>query len=332
MSGGRRAAPAGNPTTDVATERAAMSDQSVLRPLPLPRADAPRRGLPQDRAFRYGVVAPAVFFILLIGLYPFIKLLLTSVQDITMFGADHSFQGTRHFERLFEDGRLWGAILRTLAFTAVALPIQLVLGFLLALLFIDRMPGRRVFLALLLLPVVISPIVAGATWKLMFDHRFGPINQVIGWIAGRDVELLWTVDHLLVWPAILIAEVWQWTPFMFLLLLAALASVDREQLEAAELDGASWWMTFRSVVLPAIMPVVMIALLIRGLDLFRTFDIVWTMTRGGPGTMTETISIYAYQMAFREFEISYSAAMGLLIIVLLTVLVVSTLKRVEISR
>ena len=185
---------------------------------------------------------------------------------------------------------------------------------------------------LFFLPVGISPVIAGATWRLMLDHRFGPVNQVIAWFAGREVELLWTVDPLLVWPAIMLAEVWQWTPFMFLLLLAALASVDREQLEAAELDGASWWMTFRSVVLPAIMPVVVIALLIRGLDLIRIFDIVWTMTRGGPGTMTESISIYAYQMAFREFDISYSAAIAVLIIALLTAMVVTVLSRVEISR
>lgn len=288
--------------------------------------------LPQDRFFKYAVIAPAIFFILLIGLYPFIKLLVTSFQNIDMFADDRGFHGLIHYDRLFDDSRLWGAILRTVVFTAVALPLQLFLGFLLAVLFVNRMPLRQVFIAVLLLPVVISPIVAGATWRLMLDHRFGPVNQVIGWFAGGEVELLWTVEPLLVWPAIMVAEVWQWTPFMFLLLLAALASVDREQLEAAELDGASWWMTFRSVVLPAIMPVVVIALLIRGLDLIRIFDIVWTMTRGGPGTMTETISIYAYQMAFREFDISYSAAIALLIIVLLTALVVGVLSRVEISR
>jgi multiple sugar transport system permease protein len=288
--------------------------------------------LPQDRAFKYVVIAPAIFFILLIGLYPFIKLLLTSVQNITMFEDDTGFHGTRHFARLIEDGRLWGAILRTAVLTAVALPLQLVLGLLLAMLFVGRMPGRQAFIAVILLPVVISPIVAGATWRLMLEHRFGPINHIIGWLAGSEQRLLWLVDPALVWPTILIAETWQWTPFMFLLLLAALANVDREQLEAAELDGASWWMTFRSVMLPSIMPVVTIACLIRGLDLVRVFDIVWTMTQGGPGTRTETISIYAYQMAFREFEISYSAAIGLLIIVLLTVIVISILRRVEVAR
>lgn len=166
----------------------------------------------------------------------------------------------------------------------------------------------------------------------MFDQRFGPINQVIAWFAGHDVKLLWNIEKTLVWPAIMVAEVWQWTPFMFLILLAALSNVDKEQLEAAQIDGASWWMTFRKIVLPAIMPVMFIALLIRGLDLFRVFDVVWTMTKGGPGTMTETISIYAYHMAFREFDVSYSAAIAFLIILILTVIVVAALRRMEISR
>jgi multiple sugar transport system permease protein len=288
--------------------------------------------LPQDRSFRLVAVAPAVFFILLIGLYPLVQLLLTSVQNITMFEDDASFHGLRHYARLLEDGRLWGAILRTFLFAAVALPLQLALGFLLALLFLGRLPGRQAFIALILLPVVISPIVAGATWRLMLEHRFGPVNQVIGWIAGSEQRLLWLVDPNLVWPAILVADTWQWTPFMFLLLLAALSNLDREQLEAAEVDGAPALMVFRRIVLPAIVPVVVIASLIRGLDLVRIFDLVWIMTQGGPGTQTETISVYAYQMAFREFEISYSAAIGLLIIVLLTAMVMFVLGRIGVAR
>ena len=115
-----------------------------------------------------------------------------------------------------------------------------------AYLFLDRMPGRPIFVALLLLPTVISPIVSGATWRLLFDNRYGPINQIIGWIAGRPVPIVWIVNPDAVYPAILICEIWQWTPFMFLILLAALSNVDRSQLEAAELDGAPWWMTFRA--------------------------------------------------------------------------------------
>ena len=303
--------------------------QSVAEPA---RRLARKRRDDPDRRFKYLLLAPAIFLILFIGLFPFFQLIVTSVQNITMFDEDHSFNGFIHFSRLFGDERLWESLLHTAIFTAVALPIELVLGFFLALLFLEHVPFKRTFVAIILLPTVISPIVAGSTWRLMFDQRFGPINQVIGWFVGHDVKILWTIQPFLVWPAILTAEVWQWTPFMFLLLLAALSNVDREQLEAASIDGAGWWMTMRRVVLPAIMPVMFIAILIRALDLVRLFDVVWTMTQGGPGTMTETISIYAYQMAFRQFEISYSAAIALLVIVSLTVIVLYLLRRVELTR
>ncbi|MEO6024667.1 MAG: sugar ABC transporter permease, partial [Burkholderiales bacterium] len=171
-----------------------------------------------------------------------------------------------------------------------------------------------------------------ATWSLLFDHRFGPINQIIGWLAGKEQVLLWTINPDLVYPAILAAEVWQWTPFMFLLLLAALSNVDKSQLEAASIDGAGYWQTFRKIVLPAIWPVMAIALLIRGLDLFRLFDIVWALTKGGPGTSTETISIFTYVQGFQQFESSYTAAVSLLIVILLTVVITWLLKRMEITR
>jgi len=212
------------------------------------------------------------------------------------------------------------------------LPLELILGLALAQLFLDRLPGRQVFIALMVLPVVVSPIVSGATWALMFDNRFGPINQIIGWIAGHETTLLWTINPDLVYPAILAAEVWQWTPFMFLLLLAALANVDKSQLEAAAIDGAGYWRIFFRIVLPAIWPVMAIAILIRGLDLFRLFDVVWALTKGGPGTRTETISIFAYIKGFQQFETSYTAAVALLIIVLLSVVVFAALKRVQLAR
>jgi multiple sugar transport system permease protein len=166
----------------------------------------------------------------------------------------------------------------------------------------------------------------------MFDNRFGPLNQIISWIVGERTTILWTVNPNLVYPAILVAEIWQWTPFMFLLLLAALANVDKSQLEAASIDGAGYWRTFRTIVLPAIWPVMAIALLIRALDLFRLFDIIWALTQGGPGTKTETLSIFTYVKGFHQFETSYTAAVALLVIFMLTAAVMFALKRVELSR
>ena len=220
---------------------------------------------------------------MLIGLFPLVYSLVISFQNMTMTDQDTSFHGLMNYAQLFRDHRLWQAILHTLLITAVALPLELVLGLMMAQLFLDNMPGRQLFVALIVLPTIISPIVAGATWRLLFDHRYGPINQIISWLAGHQLVLLWTVNPRLVYPAIFICEIWQWTPFMFLILLAALSHVDRSLLEAAELDGARFWRIFFKIVLPAIWPVMAIAILIRGLDLFRIFDIDLGPDRRRPG-------------------------------------------------
>lgn len=293
---------------------------------------AEHRGTFGERNFKYTLVAPSIFVLLLIGLFPLIYLLMVSFQNITMTEMDKSFQGLLNYKQLFHDTRLWQALWHTVVFTLIALPLELILGLLMAQLFIDKLPGRQVFIALLVLPVMVSPIVAGATWSLMFDNRFGPINQIASWLFGKEMTLLWTINPVLVYPAIIVAEVWQWTPFMFLLLLAALTNVDKSQLEAAAIDGAGYWRTFFKIVLPAIWPVMAIAILIRALDLLRLFDIVWALTKGGPGTSTETISMFTYVKGFQQFETSYTAAVALLIIVLLSVVVMWALRRVELSR
>ena len=285
-----------------------------------------------DRHFKYLMVAPGIFILLLIGVFPLVYSFIVSFQNLTMSDADTSFQGLLNYRQLFKDSRLWWALAHTALITAVALPLELILGFLLAQLFLERMPGRQIYVALLVLPTVISPIVAGATWRLMFDVRFGPIGQIASFFAGSPVSLLWTVNPNLVYPAIIICEVWQWTPFMFLLLLAALSNVDASQLEAAELDGASYSRVLRQIIIPAIKPVIAIAVLIRGLDLFRIFDIIWALTLGGPGSMTETVSLYTYVIGFVQFDTSYTAAVAFLVVALLTVVVTWVLRRMELVR
>ncbi|MFK7996485.1 MAG: carbohydrate ABC transporter permease [Granulosicoccus sp.] len=285
-----------------------------------------------ERWFKYWLIAPGVFLLLLIGLFPLIYSLIVSFQNINLIDIDTSFQGLLNYRMLLDDSRLWQSFKHTLIFMVVALPLELIFGMLMALLCLEKLPGKQLFIALLLLPTVISPIVAGAAWRLLFDNRFGPINQIISWFAGEPITILWTINPTFVYPAILITEIWQWTPFMFLLLLAALGNVDKSQIEAAEIDGASYWRIFFKIMLPAIAPVMVIALLIRALDLFRLFDMVWALTQGGPGTSTETVSIYAYVQGFKQFETSYTAAIAFLVIVMLSVVVIYALKRVEVTR
>lgn len=286
----------------------------------------------QQKLFARLLITPAMLVLLLVAVFPLIYMILVSFQGITMMDNSSDFAGLVNYRAIFKDQRLWEAVMHTLIFLAIALPLELFIGLSMAQLFLNKLPGRQIMIGLLVLPVVVSPVVAGAIWSLMFDNRFGPINQVLGWLLGQEMTILWTIKPELVYPAILIAEVWQWTPFMFLLLLAALANVDKSQLEAASIDGAGYWRIFFLIVLPSIWPVMAIALLIRLLDLFRLFDVVWALTQGGPGTMTETISIFTYNQGFRQFETSYTAAVALLIVVMLSVVLMWALKRVGLSR
>lgn len=284
------------------------------------------------RAIGWRFVTPAVALMLLIGIFPFFWSLAVSFQNITGSNRAGIWVGFANYERLLSDMRFWVAFGRTLLILAVALPLELIFGLLLALHFQADRAFKRLFVALLVLPAVVSPMVAGSMWRLMFDHKFGPINQIIAWFAGESVVLLWVIKPYLAFWAIIITEVWQWTPFMFVLILAALANVDREQLEAAEIDGARRFRVFFKIVLPAIMPVLAIALLIRGLDVFRIFDAVWQLTRGGPGNKTETLSIFMYIRGFQSFDTSYTAAAVVIVLLVLSVAVTLLLKRLRIAR
>lgn len=298
------------------------------------RSDPSAISLLADRWFRWLIVAPSIFLLLLVGLFPFAYSLIASFQRINRRVTDTSFHGLLNYERLLGDERFWDALLNTAIFTVVALPVELGLGLLLARLFLNPIPGRQIFIALLILPSVIAPFVGGAMWRLMFDNVFGPINQVLSWLAGYRVEILWLLNDnpVIVFGAILACEIWQWTPFMFLVLLAGLTNVDRSLVEAAQLDGASGLQIFTRILIPLIRPVILVALTIRGLELVRLFDIVYALTRGGPGTMTETLSIYMYIAGFERFDISFTAAIAFVVILSLSLLLMLLLRRTGLTR
>ena len=291
-----------------------------------------RPGLLAERNFKYVVIAPAVFVILFIGLYPVLFSLVVSFQNVSVLMKDYSWAGFLNYGRLLEDTRLWQSILHTAIITAIALPLELIFGFFLALLFLEKMPFRRIFVSLAIIPAVLSPIVVGSTWRLMFDDRFGPVNAVIRMLFDERFSLPWVINPTWVYPALLITEVWEWTPFMFLMLYAALSNVDQSLQEAAEIDGAGYWTVFFRISLPAIWPVMAIALIIRTLDLVRLFDIVWILTRGGPGTLTETTSIYIYHRGFQQFQTSYTGATVFLIVILLSAVIITVLRRMKVAR
>src|SRR5215216_535896 len=266
------------------------------------------------------LVLPALLLILGLSILPLIQSLLLSFQRWDLQSQEHPFVGLQNYRDALLDPRVLGAFQNTGIIVVCAVAIEFLLGLGLALIFVGDFTGKRFAMPLLMLPVMVVPIVVGLTWRMLWDNQYGAINQTLSWIVGHEVNILWLAHRDTALFAMIVTDVWQWTPFMFLVLLAALSSVNPELYEAASLDGAGWWDALRDVSLPGIARVIAVAILFRALDAFKIFDLVYMFTQGGPGTSTETISWYIYQVGFKFFRMGYGSAISYLVLILMTII------------
>jgi multiple sugar transport system permease protein len=266
------------------------------------------------------MASPTIGVILALGIFPLLYSLVLSFQrrDLQHPNEDQ-FVGLGNYSAALVDARVLSAMTNTLLLVVVGIAIQFVLGLGLALVVVDELRGKRFIIPLLMLPVMMVPVVVALGWRLLWDSQYGPINHILSFILRRDVDILWLTHK---WPAlfaILVTDIWQWTPFMFLILLAGLSSLNPELYEAAALDGAGWWEELREITLPGLAPVIAVAILFRALDAFKIFDQIFMLTQGQPGTSTETISWYIYQVGYKFFNMGYAAAVSYLLLIFLTV-------------
>ena len=273
------------------------------------------------------MVLPAQLLLLFIVVFPLLMQIYISMtywsptDGVSWIEAYHSLNWFDNYVTFFTDGELWASIARTLFIMAVAVPLEFLLGLGLAMLFVDNFPGRRIFYSILLTPMMVVPAVAGYMFYMLFQSN-GPVNQILSALSQSHVEIVWlSVPHLAL-LAIIVVDVWQWTPLMFLILLAGILAVPEDQLKAAMMLGASWPQRFRRIILPRMRTVITIAIVLRLVEAFKLFDVMFVMTRGGPGTATETISMYIYKQTFNSLEWSYVAAIGLTLLIILSVLAV----------
>jgi len=255
--------------------------------------------------------------LLALSIYPLFHAVTISLQ-VNSGGVSRWSAG--NFARLLADRFFLSALGHTLVFSAGALTIEFLLGLALAVLLNQQMRGRGFFRAGLLVPMMLPTVVVGVVWRLMLNPNFGAIN---GNLKGAGVDtsgLTWTSSPGLAMLSIIAVDVWQWTPFMFLILLAGLQAIPQEPYEAALIDGSSGWQTFRHVTLPLLKPAILVALLLRTMDLLRVFDQVFILTEGGPGFATETISLYIYRTAFRFSDFGYAAAMSFVLLIITNVI------------
>ncbi len=253
-------------------------------------------------------VLPAVLVLVALSIYPMIYSVKVSVTDAT--GA----LTIANFTRLLQDRVFAVSAIQTIVLTAVALSIEFILGMALALLIDSLARARSLFRAGLLVPMLLPPVVAAVAWRLIYNPQFGALNGTLRWLGLNTAALTWTSGENSALPSVILVDVWEWTPFLFLLLSAGLQAIPPEPIEAARIDGAGSWRIFRDVTLPLLKPTILLALLLRAMDLVRIFDQIFILTQGGPGTATETVSLYIYRTAFRFSNFGYAAAMSFVLL------------------
>lgn len=273
-----------------------------------------------ERSLPYLLLAPAVLLLLALTVYPLVYSVLVSLQ------TTEGTWTTNNFARLFEDGFFRVALLQTLIYAVVSLGAEFLLGLVLALLLDSQIRARNLFRALLLIPVMLPPVVVAVIWRLILNPNFGVLNSTLaGW--GLDTSgLTWLASPSLALPSVILVDIWEWTPFMFLILLAGLQAIPQEPYEAALIDGATQWQILRYITLPLLRPAMLVALLLRATDLLRVFDQVFILTQGGPGFATETVSLYIYKTAFRFSDFGYAAAMSFVLLLLANLVSISLLR------
>jgi len=270
--------------------------------------------------WRLVAVGPTVFFLIAFTLVPIVLILLMSFHavDWTEGQLFVTYRGWANYAELGGNPFFGAAVRNTFVFVFFAVSIQMILGFFLALLVSRMQRGRVVVLAIFLLPTLVPAIVIGAIWKLMYNYDFGLFNDFVTLfgIPAQD----WLGNPNLALPAVILVDVWHWTSFCFLLLLAGLEGLPQDVYEAAKLDGAGFWQELRLITLPLMLPVIIVTLVTRTLLAFKVFDEVFLLTQGGPGTATEVLSLTIYRIFFSDDRHGFGSAMSISVILMVMAL------------
>jgi len=271
------------------------------------------------KGIKHLLIAPPLAFLFAISVLPLIFTLVLSLTNYSI-GGRFGWVGFNNYIRLFRDLFFVKSYVNTLLYVLLGVAIQYWLGLGLALLVNSMTIGRRWIRLLILMPFMMPPLIVGFVWKTMFDSRYGPLSAVTRILNVKSI--LWLNDPGLAFISIVIVDTWQWVPFMFLILFAGLRTLPKEPFEAARVDGASDWRIFWDLTFRMLVPASVAAVLLRSIEAFKLFDIVFYITGGGPGGATSTVTLQGYFTALRSGNLGYGAAMS--IVLFLTVVVVLT--------
>jgi len=267
----------------------------------------------------YVVMAPGLLILAILALYPFVFLLKISFQEYSPINANNPFIGFENYTTLFRDNSFWNSVKVTAIFVFSSVTIEFILGLAIAMLLNQQLAGKRIFRTLILLPIVMAPTVVGLIFRFMMNEQYGVLNFFMEKLGFE--RLAWLSNAKTALPALITTDIWQWTPFMVIILLSGLQGLSEEVYEAVKVDGASKWQAFIYITIPMLSRIIFIAILLRAIDSFRVYDTVYMMTRGGPINVTSTLSWMVYEKGFKVLEFGYGAsACIVMLIVIVSVL------------
>ena len=261
-----------------------------------------------ERYIQYWLILPALITMCAVLIYPLGYSFWISFFDWTITTPDHAFVGFRNYVEAFTSSSSQFIFLQNIAFTVICIALEFVIGIALAVLLSRKFVGRSLARTLLILPMLTAPVLAGFNFRWIFNDRFGLANQLL--IQAGLQPQAWLADANLARAVIITVTIWQGIPFMMLLLLAGIESLPTSPFEAAIVDGASAWQRFLHITLPLLRPIIVVAVSLRVIDLFRTFDTIYIMTFGGPGHATELLPFYIYRAAFSSGRFGYASALS----------------------
>jgi multiple sugar transport system permease protein len=252
-------------------------------------------------------LSPALLILIVITAYPIAYVLWLSLHRKLLIFDVSQFVGLGNYAFLLGDGRFWNALKNTVYFTALSVSLELILGMSIAILLNRAFKGRGIMRTVILLPWAIPTVVSAKMWAWLYNPDFGLFNYLLG------MEINWLGSPLWALHAAIFMDVWKSTPFVAIILMAGLQTIPRELYQAAEIDGASAWTTFKRITLPMLKPMILIVLIFRTLDAFRVFDAIYVLTGGGPADTTETLSVYAYKVLFQTLQFGYGSTIAIMV-------------------
>ena len=267
-------------------------------------------------------VVPALIVVLAVIIFPWLFTIWMSFNEWKV-GSPTTFVGLANYLRLPNDPRFIEAVEHTLVYTALSVLLPLIFGTFAAVIFHAKFPGRGLLRAIFIMPMMATPVAIALVWTMMFHPQLGVLNYLLS-LVGLPPQL-WVFHPATVIPSLVLVETWQWTPLVMLIVLGGIASIPTEPYESAQIDGAGIWQMFRYITLPLIMPFLFIAAMIRSIDAVKSFDVIFAITQGGPGSASETINLYLYSVAFVYYDLGYGSAIAVIFFILIVALAAAML-------